>query len=84
MFGDYGWNADVYCMRDTLMWKFIHSARNLLCIEIGAGSALPSVRCISESCPRLIRINPTDVETAFCEGESVAIALGGAGGFDAN
>lgn len=69
MFGDWSWNDKRTYKQQILFNKFIQKAKNkkLVIIEIGAGTAIPTVRIKSETLAKslngfLIRINPRDYE----------------------
>ena len=72
MFGDWGWIDDrMREQRERLnVWR--GRIERLLVIEIGAGTAIPSVRIFGElqDAP-LIRINPTDAKTSADRGVSL-------------
>jgi NAD-dependent SIR2 family protein deacetylase len=79
MFGDYSWNdarSDEQQER-FIAWMSGQGAKNLAVIEIGAGTAIPSVRRLSESLQAqgatLIRINPREPEGP---GGTISIASG--------
>ncbi len=76
MFGDGQWlpeRSEEQQMRYT-RWLAQNSGSNLVAIEIGAGTAIPTVRWECERRARtLIRINPRDAQT---DSEGIAIPLG--------
>ncbi len=78
MFGDWLWNPGRTQVQETRLQNWLRGLKQLKAkvavVEIGAGSAIPTVRLLSESVARdtggmLIRINPREAE----------IARGGAG-----
>ena len=77
MFGDFGWlekHSKIQWERLAL-WR--QAAKQPVVIEIGAGSAVPSVRNFSEMQSRpLIRINPTEAEVPHAR--DVSLRMGGA------
>ncbi len=86
MFGDYGWNySRTNTQRDRLTrWidKLEVDGAKLAIIEMGAGSAIPTVRNSSERISErfdipLIRINPRE-----SQGAKISIALGAAEALD--
>lgn len=80
MFGDADWLGERYEARERRLLKDVGAARRPLVIEIGAGTAVPSVRRFGEQVlgahegARLLRINPREAQV------SVPRALGLAGG----
>lgn len=63
MFGDGGWRSGPTHAEEGRfdLWLARNKGRRLLAIELGAGTAIPSVRFVCrESAERLIRINPRD------------------------
>ncbi|HBE67725.1 MAG TPA: NAD-dependent deacetylase [Planctomycetaceae bacterium] len=83
MFGDYAWlssRADEQ-MRRYQTWLAKNTEREIVAIEIGAGTAIPTVRLECEhQASRLIRINPRDSELGshLSPESSVGIPLGAA------
>ena len=76
MFGDWGWNERRAQAQQQRYDQFLNSTSEgkLVCIEIGAGSDIPTVRHECESAEgTLIRINPRDF---YVSGNSVSIPLG--------
>ncbi|MEI7613747.1 MAG: Sir2 family NAD-dependent protein deacetylase [Betaproteobacteria bacterium] len=72
MFGDWGWNEQRAAEQDARMRAWLRRVERLLVIEVGAGSAIPTVRMTSESMPgQLIRINPTEPELGRAKGVSI-------------
>ena len=77
MFGDWGWHERRTALQHQRLQRWLATVKRLVCIEIGAGTHIPSVRHFSENCGgRLIRINPHEAHTAH----GMSIALGGLDG----
>jgi NAD-dependent SIR2 family protein deacetylase len=80
MFGDYGWVGDRSQDRldDLTAWR--RRTRGLVVVELGAGTAVPTVRrqaeLASASTGALIRINPREPEVRH--GRGVSLAMGAA------
>ncbi|CAB3756397.1 SIR2 family NAD-dependent protein deacylase [Paraburkholderia humisilvae] len=73
MFGDYDWierrTREQYLRLD----QWLRSVKRVVVVELGAGTALPTVRRFSERHgPRVIRINPRDTEIAAQVGVGIA------------
>jgi len=67
MFGDFSWIDWPQQKQHERFRAFLQKAKNLTIIEIGAGTAVPTVRMVGESIAKqldakLIRINPRDIE----------------------
>lgn len=61
MFGDWYWIGDRSDAQENRLQKFLTDYQNPVVIELGAGTAIPTVRRFGERfAPRLIRINPRD------------------------
>lgn len=61
MFDDYDWLSHRHHLHGQRLDHFIKVHRNPIVIEIGAGTAIPTVRYFSERfAPNLIRINPRE------------------------
>ncbi len=70
MFNDYGFNAEETSKQEDefnkFMNKYVNAGKNIVMIEIGAGTAIPSIRAIGENIMQgvekaeLIRINPRE------------------------
>jgi len=76
MFGDWGWNEQRAQAQQQRYHQFLNRAREgkLVCIELGAGCDIPTVRHECESVEgALIRINPRD---SYVAGNAVSIPLG--------
>jgi len=76
MFGDWHWVATRQNAQLEAIEKWLDAAKNLVVVEIGAGTAIPTVRRFGENQDApLIRINKTE---SFVTSESeVALPLGG-------
>lgn len=76
MFGDWGWvdSRERLQMQNLRDWR--NTAGNVAIIEIGAGTAIPTIRRFGENAGgRLIRINLSEPEVA--QPQDVALPLGG-------
>jgi len=61
MFDDYDWLSHRHHLQGQHLDKFLKAHHNSLVIEMGAGTAIPTVRYFSERfAPNLIRINPSE------------------------
>ena len=87
MFGDWGWIADRSAAQRERFDRFLaaHREAPLAVIELGAGTAIPSIRILSERLGRLpgarvIRINPREPEIGA---PHLAIATGALAGLTA-
>ena len=88
MFGDWGWNGDKTTKQEDQYYRWIKSIKKsnkkLAIIEIGAGTAIPTIRNEGDHLARtsenikLIRINPRDYKVDEKNGYS--IPLGGLDG----
>ena len=77
MFGDGWWNDVRAGQQQRHFQKFLasNSGLNLVVVELGAGTAVPTVRHLCENWPEaLIRINPREPQTRG--GDSVSISCG--------
>jgi len=86
MFGDWGWVSDRYDAQMQRLANWLARVERPVVIEIGAGTAIPSVRhfgqqVLAQHGGRMIRINPREpaVATAFGAG----IAMGALEGLQA-
>ncbi len=76
MFGDWHWVATRQNAQFEAIEKWLEVAKNLVVIEIGAGTAIPTVRRFGENQNgHLIRINKTESHVA--NEFDVALAVGG-------
>jgi len=77
MFGDWKWNAKRYQAQKARLDEWLAAVRRLVIIEIGAGTAIPSVRHFGEFQDGfLIRINPTDADLPDGR-RGISLAMGG-------
>ena len=79
MFGDWGWNEQRAQAQETRLHALLQKARQPLVIELGAGTAIPSVRhfgqlVIQKYNGRMIRINPREPQVA--SPRDVGLAMG--------
>ncbi|MBA4215877.1 MAG: NAD-dependent deacetylase [Proteobacteria bacterium] len=79
MFGDWGWAGERYQAQATRLSTWLARAERPVVVEIGAGTAVPSVRHFSQLVVaahggRIVRINPRDPAVAPAFG--VGLALG--------
>lgn len=89
MFGDWDWLSSRSSKQEAQFNKWIKKNRrsNIVIIEVGAGTAIPSIRLkgehIAKTYPnaKLIRINPRDSEVNFKN--VLSIELGGLDGIEA-
>ncbi|WP_153146992.1 Sir2 family NAD-dependent protein deacetylase [Dechloromonas sp. H13] len=80
MFGDWGWIERRSALQEQRLGQWLATAERPVVIEIGAGTAIPSVRHFSENCGgKLIRINPGDPEVPAND-QSISLPLGGLDG----
>lgn len=64
MFSDAGWIPDRSDAQTARLKEWMACGANIVAIELGAGTAIPSVRMFTERCGyRFVRINPTEPET---------------------
>ena len=72
MFNDATWISTQSDQQDKRLKKWLNQYRSPLVIEIGAGTAIPSVRMFSEQfSPHLLRINPREAKVAKNGGMSL-------------
>jgi NAD-dependent SIR2 family protein deacetylase len=80
MFGDWGWLERRTALQYQGLQQWLSGVDKLVCIEIGAGTNIPTVRHFSENCGgRLIRINPGEPQVPDPH-TGIALALGGLAG----
>jgi NAD-dependent SIR2 family protein deacetylase len=77
MFGDWGWVSDRYDAQETRLGRWLAGVERPLVIEIGAGTAVPSVRHFSQQVVvhhggQILRLNPREPTVAA----SMGIGLG--------
>lgn len=73
MFGDCNWQDHVSRVQYSFYSQWLTEVDNIVVVELGAGTAIPSARIEGErsSKSRLIRINPRDSEIAARAGISI-------------
>ena len=79
MFGDWGWSGQRSQAQETRLHALLQKARRPLVIELGAGTAIPSVRhfgqqVVQQHNGRMIRINPREPQVA--SPRDVGLAMG--------
>lgn len=75
LFNDGAWIDTIYAQQEIRFNNWTKSCKQILCIEIGAGTAIQSIRMISEEYHRtLIRINPKDYITPYRNGVSLPVS----------
>ncbi|MFZ2971962.1 MAG: Sir2 family NAD-dependent protein deacetylase [Ferribacterium limneticum] len=80
MFGDWGWVERRTTLQYQRLQQWLTTVERLVCIEIGAGTNIPTVRHFSENCGgRLIRINPGEPEVPD-PATGIGLAIGGLDG----
>lgn len=80
MFGDWGWQSYRTDEQETRLHEFLTTHQNSVVIEIGAGTAIPTVRRFGDGfAPRLIRINLREPTTP--QG-SIGLGMTGVHGID--
>ena len=74
MFGDYGWDSERTDEQMDLCYEWLRSVprEKLVTIEVGAGTAINSVRDFCSGWGRRIRINPAE---SAVSGNDIGIAL---------
>lgn len=83
MFGDWNWINQRTASQFSRMQSWLAKAERPLCIEIGAGTAIPTVRNFSEQQGwRLIRINPDEAQIPDPR-TGIALPVGGLAGITA-
>ena len=83
MFGDWGWVERHTAEQYRRLQAWLATVDRLVCIEIGAGSNIPTVRHFSEQqAGHLVRINPNEPDVPG-NGRSIGLALGGQQGIAA-
>ena len=81
MFGDWDWLEKRTAWQEQRLHTWLNQCRNPLVIELGAGTAVPSVRIRSEETQGLfIRVNPREYELPYSGG--IALAYGAKQGID--
>lgn len=80
MFGDWGWQERRTALQFQRLQQWLGQVQRPVCIEIGAGTHIPTVRHFSEDHAwRLIRINPSEPDIPNVE-TGIALTLGGLAG----
>ncbi|HEX5341055.1 MAG TPA: Sir2 family NAD-dependent protein deacetylase [Duganella sp.] len=69
MFGDWGWNEQRAAAQEARLQRLLSKAERPLVVELGAGTAIPSVRYFGQSVishhnGRMVRINPREPQVA--------------------
>lgn len=78
MFGDWGWLERRSALQAERLQQWLGQVERLVCIEIGAGTHIPTVRRFSETCGgKLIRINPGEPDVPA---GGIGLPLGGLDG----
>ncbi|MBH2002784.1 MAG: NAD-dependent deacetylase [Moraxellaceae bacterium] len=73
MFNDYAWVSQRHTQQARRLENFLEAHNHPIVIEIGAGTAIPTVRYFSERfAPQLIRINPREAMLPSKGGVSIA------------
>jgi NAD-dependent SIR2 family protein deacetylase len=76
MFGDWGWIESRQQVQYTALHAWLRKLTRPVIVEIGAGTAIPSVRHFGEAARGvLIRINPTEPEVP--KGKGYGLRMGG-------
>ncbi|MDR7268772.1 NAD-dependent SIR2 family protein deacetylase [Pelomonas saccharophila] len=78
MFGDWGWVGDRYDAQETRLARWLARVERPVVIEIGAGTAVPSVRHFSQQVVarhggQMLRLNPREPAVATSLGMSLAL-----------
>ena len=82
MFGDWGWEDSRTREQDIALHAWLGGLRRLVVVEVGAGTAIATVRHFGERAPGvLIRINPT--EPAVPAGKGYGLRMNGLAGIRA-
>jgi len=80
MFNDWGWLERRTTSQYQGLRQWLTTVERLVCIEIGAGTNIPTVRHFSEDCGgKLIRINPGEPDVPN-PAAGIGLALGGLAG----
>ena len=83
MFGDWGWEERRTAAQFQALQDWLKDVDRLLCIELGAGEEIPTVRNFSERHAwRLIRVNPGAPQVPDPE-RGLGLAMGALAGLDA-
>lgn len=83
MFGDWGWEERRTAAQFQTLQAWLGQVDRLLCIELGAGEEIPTVRNFSERHAwRLIRINPGAPQVPDTQ-HGIGVAMGALAGLEA-
>ena len=83
MFGDWHWRSRRSDDQQRRLEDWLEAVNRPLCVEIGAGTAIPSIRRFSENCGAyLVRINPNEAAVPD-PAMGVGLPLGGLTGIRA-
>jgi len=83
MFADWSWVHRRTPLQYQRLQDWLAGVERLVCVEIGAGQHIPTVRHFSEDCGgQLIRINPGETEVPD-PAQGIGLALGGLEGISA-
>jgi NAD-dependent SIR2 family protein deacetylase len=83
MFGDWEWIGRRSEAQEQELAAWLAAVDRPVCIEIGAGTSIPSVRHFAETCGgRLVRINPNESQVPDAR-TGISLPLGGAAGIAA-
>lgn len=75
MFGDAAWQGDEYEAREGALRTWVAQLRNPVVIELGAGTAVPTVRWFGENAPGvLVRINVRESRVPW--DDAISLPLG--------
>jgi NAD-dependent SIR2 family protein deacetylase len=79
MFGDWGWRGERYDAQETRLARWLIQVKRPLVVEIGAGTAVPSVRHFSQQVAahhagQILRLNPREPAVAASLG--IGLAMG--------
>lgn len=77
MFGDWGWTAERYDAQHRRLARWLARAQRPVVVELGAGTAIPSVRLFGQQVVvghrgRIVRINPREADVAAAFGVGLA------------
>jgi NAD-dependent SIR2 family protein deacetylase len=82
MFGDWGWQERRTSLQFQRLQQWLASVERPVCIEIGAGTHIPTVRYFSEQHGwRLIRINPNEADIPD-PASGIGLSFGGLAGLE--
>lgn len=79
MFGDWGWDDTLVRKQEARVSSWLQAVERLVVVELGAGTAIPSVRFFAEDVARrggvLVRVNPREAQVPSW-GRCVSVPLG--------